>query len=102
MSMIDDVKALTDETDENLIAVYIKQAGDAILNRLYQFDMEDRADTVPTRYESLQVQIAVYLLNKAGAEGQLIHNENGIYRSYESADVPESMLKFISPVVKVV
>ena len=102
MSQIDDVKALTGETNENLIAVYLKQAGDAILNRLYQFDMDNREESVPVRYESLQTRIAVYFINKMGAEGQLIHSENGIYRSFESADVPESMMKFVTPLVKVV
>ena len=101
MSVIEDVITLTGE-DQNLVAVYVKRAGDAILNRMYQFEMEDRPESVPERYESLQTQIAVYLINKIGAEGQLIHSENGIYRSYENAEVPESMLQYVTPVVKVV
>ena len=40
---------------------------------------------------------AVYLLNKRGAEGETAHSENGISRSYESADIPESMLSGIIP-----
>jgi len=45
----------------------------------------------------LQLEIATYLLNKRGAEGQTAHSENGISRSYESADVPSSMLNQIVP-----
>lgn len=102
MSLVDNVKKITEETDDDLINVYLTIAGDAILNRLYQFDMDAREETVPARYESLQTQIAVYLINKAGAEGEIVHNENGISRQYENADVPESMLKFVTPKVKVV
>ena len=32
-----------------------------------------------------------------GSEGQTSHTENGITRQYESADVPASMLKTITP-----
>lgn len=37
------------------------------------------------------------MLNKRGAEGQTSHTENGVTRQYESADVPSSMLKAITP-----
>ena len=56
---------------------------------------------VPAKYEKLQCEIAAYLLNKRGAEGQTAHSENGISRSYESADVPASMLQEIIPYVGV-
>jgi hypothetical protein len=57
---------------------------------------------VPNRYETKQVEIAVYLYNKRGAEGQTAHNENGINRTYESADVPESLMRGITPFVGVI
>ena len=49
-----------------------------------------------------QIEIATYLYNKQGAEGETKHNENGVDRTYESASIPESMLSDISPVVQVV
>jgi hypothetical protein len=49
----------------------------------------------------LQCEIAAYLLNKRGAEGQTSHTENGITRNYGGADVPESMLSSIIPRVGV-
>ena len=52
--------------------------------------------------ETKQVEIAVYLYNKRGAEGQIVHNENGINRTYESADVPESLMRGITPYVGVI
>ena len=52
---------------------------------------------VPEQYSYLQVEIATYLLNKRGGEGELSHSENGISRSYENGDVPESMMRQIVP-----
>ena len=83
------------ETDadwsDNVILTYLKIAGQKILNRAYPYDND--ITEVPARYSILQCEIATYLINKRGAEGQTSHSENGISRSYESADVPESMLK---------
>ena len=50
---------------------------------------------------ALQVEIATYLLNKRGGEGELSHSENGISRSYENGDVPESMMRQIVPMAGV-
>lgn len=52
---------------------------------------------VPDQYAHVQVEIAVYLLNKRGAEGQTSHSENGISRSYEDGDVPPTLLRDIIP-----
>ena len=78
-----------DWSDEVLNS-YLGIAGRKIINRAYPYD--DTVTEVPRRYGYLQCDIAAYLLNKRGAEGETSHSENGISRSYESADVPESML----------
>lgn len=88
----------TDWSDDVLLA-YLKIAGRKIIDRAYPYD--DTIEEVPRRYEILQCEIAVYLLNKRGAEGEISHSENGISRSYEKADVPESMLSVITPFVGV-
>ena len=49
-----------------------------------------------------QVEVAAYLLNKRGAEGETAHSENGISRSYEDGDVPSSLLRDIVPYAGVV
>ncbi len=56
---------------------------------------------VPIKYHYLQCQIAAYLLNKQGAEGESRHSENGVDRTYESADIPSSMLSSVVPYVGV-
>ena len=87
-----------DWSDDVLIS-YLGIAGRKIINRAYPYD--DTITEVPRRYAYLQCDIANYLLNKRGAEGQTSHSENGINRSYESADVPESMLREVIPFVGV-
>ena len=82
------------DTDE-VLSTYLTVAGKKIIARAYPYD--DTVTEVPGRYDTLQCEIAAYLLNKRGAEGQTSHSENGISRSYENADVPSSMLKIIVP-----
>ena len=94
------LKAIVGESDtEEVLLAYLNLAGSKILARAYPFGAEETE--VPNRYAYLQCEIAAYMLNKRGAEGQTGHMENGISRSYESADVPESMLKAVTPVVGV-
>jgi hypothetical protein len=87
-----------DWTDDVLTS-YLHIAGRKIINRAYPYD--DTITEVPRRYSYLQCDIANYLLNKRGAEGQTAHSENGISRSYESADIPPSMLSEVIPCVGV-
>lgn len=94
------LKAMVGESDpEEVLLAYLDIAGSKIINRAYPFGTDEPA--VPTRYDFLHCEIAAYLLNKRGAEGQTGHSENGISRSYESADVPESMLGSVTPMVGV-
>lgn len=83
-----------DDSDEVLLA-YLSLAGRKIINRAFPFKRD--TTEVPVEYTALQVEIAAYLLNKRGAEGETSHSENGISRQYENGDVPESMLKSITP-----
>lgn len=87
------------EWADDVLLSYLTIAGQAIINRAYPYD--DTITEVPRRYSYLQCEIANYLLNKRGAEGQTSHSENGISRSYESGNVPESMLSEVIPHVGV-
>ena len=94
------LKAMVGESDtEEVLLAYLNIAGRKIINRAYPYGTDETE--VPSRYDFLQCEIAAYLLNKRGAEGQTGHSENGISRSYESADVPESLLGAITPMVGV-
>lgn len=81
----------------DLLELLIKQAETIILNRRYPFGIPENV-ILPAHYEQLQIRIAVELYTKMGAEGQTSHNENGINRTWESAEVSPSLLKQIVPV----
>ena len=85
-------------TDE-LLSLYLDNATEIILNRAFPFgtDLTD----VPTRYKGLKLDVAVCLYNKHGAEGELVHNENGINRTYSGADLPKELLTRIIPIAGV-
>jgi hypothetical protein len=90
----------TDENwSDNVLLSYLKLAGEKIINRAYPYD--DTVTEVPRRYGALQCEIASYLLNKRGAEGQTSHSENGVNRTYENADVPESLMSNVTPFIEV-
>jgi hypothetical protein len=99
MDKLQTLKLLTGATDseDGLLLALLSLAEGKILERLYPYDHSK--ETLPTRYVGKQIEIAVYLYNKQGAEGQIVHSENSISRTYESADVPESMLRGIAPFV---
>lgn len=84
-----------DEVKDYELYVYLNLAKSKILARAFPFD--DSHSDVPTRYGFIQCEIATYLWNKRGADGQTAHSENGISRQYENGDVPESMLSQIIP-----
>lgn len=92
--MVEQPNDATGWSDEVLVS-YLKIAGQIILNRAYPYD--STITEVPRRYGVLQCEIATYLLNKRGAEGEVAHSENGISRTYASANVPEAMLSDIIP-----
>ena len=94
------VKAMTDETDDDIISAYLMLAGEAIYHHADPYRRKEK-DSVLDDYNGLHVRATVYFLNKRGAEGESVHNENGINRAYESSDLPPSMLREITPIAGV-
>lgn len=80
----------------DLLAMLLSASAEIVLGRLYPMGVPEGA-TVPDRYALTQIQIAVELFSKMGAEGQISHSENGIARTWEAADVSPSLLKRIVP-----
>ena len=95
----------TDDTYA-VLSVYLGLAKHKILNRMYQFPddyaYDDANMDIPDRYVSIQLNIACYMLNKRGAEGEIQHIENGIHRNYGSSDIPDSMLKDVIPFARAI
>lgn len=90
------LKAMVGGSDtDDVLSAYLKLAGMKIVARAFPYD--ETAHEVPEKYQVLQCEIAAYLLNKRGAEGETQHSENGISRIYENADIPASMLRPVTP-----
>lgn len=87
-----------DTASQDLLSYLLEQAAGIVLNRRFPFGVPEDA-TVPAAYEHIQLQIAVELFSKMGAEGQTAHNENGVYRTYEAADVSPSLIRRIVPLI---
>lgn len=86
-----------DTASDELLLNLLEQSEGIVLNRRYPFGVPEGA-TISPYHEPIQLRIAVEMFSKMGAEGQLSHNENGIYRSYEAGDISPSLLKQIAPV----
>lgn len=103
MTNIEQIKLLTvmtGEKDQDVLAAYLSLAKDKVRHRAFPFGHAD--ESVLGRYDGVQVEIAAYLLNKRGAEGETSHSENGVARSYEDGDIPPSLLRQIVPFVSLI
>lgn len=80
---------------DEVLLLYLTAAGSSIIAKAYPY--QDDITEVPLKYVPVQLEIAAYLVNKRGAEGETAHSENGISRSYEGAEAPASMLRGITP-----
>lgn len=83
--------------NDDILLTYLNLAGQKIINRAYPFG---KAPTiVPERYETLQCEIAAFMINKRGMEGQTSHSENGVSMGFENGDIPESLIGGVVPEV---
>lgn len=79
----------SDITLDNEISVYLEMAASEILNWMYINKPEKRSTVreVPTRYEIVQINAVVNAYGHKGAEGEKVHNENGINRTFKYDDM---------------
>ena len=84
--MLDEGDTVSDDTANT----YLAAAEKAVINLAYPFgDVSET--TMPERYEYEQIEIAAYMLNKRGAEGETAHTEGGTSRTFETGDIPISL-----------
>jgi hypothetical protein len=86
-------------TDE-VVAVYLSLACNAMLERLFPYDYGKTAENIPPRYDSLQCELAARYFLRRGGQGEISHEENGINRTYGSVD-DDDILKRLTPFAKV-
>lgn len=80
-----------------LVGVYLQDAEAAILRRLYPFGGYENA-IIPPVYELLWCKLAARYFLRRGAEGEIVHEENGINRQYGSVG-DEDLLREVTPYV---
>lgn len=91
---------ITEKVDDIELEDILESAKAVILSRRYPFG--EQPTEIEDKYKDLQIRIAVEMFNKRGAEGETAHSENGVSRSYASANVSEDLLKEITPKAGVV
>ena len=79
----------SDTTSDAIANAYLVAAEKAVINIAYPFG--DGSEVMPEKYEYEQIEIAAYMLNKRGAEGETAHSESGTSRTFENADIPVSL-----------
>lgn len=98
--MLNTLKTLVEvknNDEDEILAVYLNLARQAVFNKLYPYG--NGTENIPRKYDANILKIAVYLYNRQGSEGETAHNENGINRTYGSADIPSIYLKDIVSMV---
>ena len=88
------IRITENATDAELEDI-LESAKAVILARRFPFT--DWPEEIEAKYKDLQIRIAVEMFSKRGAEGETAHSENGVSRTYASANVSEDLLKEITP-----
>jgi len=95
--MITMVKALSDETDDEVISAFLSLAGHAVYSYGDPYQTMSEDDFL-AMHQDLVVEAAAYKLNKRGWDYTKIYTENGVRREYESGDLPVSLMRRITPI----
>ena len=74
---------------------YLTLANDAIVTRLYPIKVPDDY-AMESRYDTLACRIAADMYLRRGAEGETVHIENNIHRTYRSTNW-EELLMYVTP-----
>ena len=86
--------SLSDTDQDDVLQCLLDNAKSRILEKRWMnYDEDDRAITLLSSDTYIQIDIAKELYSKMGVEGQLAHSENGIGRTYDSADISPSLMK---------
>ena len=91
---------ITEKVTDVELEDILESAKAVILSRRFPFG--EQPAEIEDKYKDLQIRIAVEMFNKRGAEGETAHSENGVSRSYASANVSDDLLREITPKVGVV
>ena len=86
--------------DEDMILLDLLESAKNIIMEI-RYPLSDFPDELENRYKGLQIDIAIDLYNKQGAEGETSHSENGISRTYGAENVSSDLIARITPKAEV-
>lgn len=87
-------KADGTELTDGEVVPFLDVAESIVLNRYDPFGVLHEA---PSRYDVVTCRIANFMLVKQGAEGEIQHTENGVTCIYGKADIPDELMREITP-----
>lgn len=87
------------DDEDALLLDLLETAKNIIMEIRYPFS--DFPDELENRYKGLQIDIAIDLYNKQGAEGETSHSENGVSRTYGAENVSSDLIARITPKAEV-
>lgn len=93
-----DAAIAPDIAEANVAESELRAAETMILNKMYPFGYPEGTE-VPTRYERLQIKLAVELYNQRGAEGQSSHSENGTTRMWGASSILAQIVPNVGSVI---
>jgi len=99
-SLLEKLKIELGEGEDDYLTLKLNRAVSAVVKARRPYGCtEAQKAIILADYESEILDIAAYLYNRKGSEGEKSHNENGTNRGYESAGIPSSFLDGIVTIV---
>lgn len=83
------------DDDSTLLDACLAFAKEKILAKRFPFG--DGTEEFPEEYDQLHIQLTHYLYLRSGAEGEIVHLENGISRHWEDGDAPATLMRQVTP-----
>lgn len=87
---------IPEESNDELLFDILESAKNLIMLKRFPF-IDETPLELENKYIELQLQIAVRMYNKIGAEGETAHTESGVSRSYGSSAEYEDLLARVIP-----
>ena len=103
LAAIKTILGFTDTSLDTTLNSYIDMAGLEIIGWRYSYSPNFSAITdVPTEYERTQVHAVVAGFSIRGAEGQSLHEENSIRRTFKYEDMVSYIRAHVIPIAGVI
>lgn len=103
LAMVKLLLGISTTDEDTLLSGYLDLAKGLILGHLYTVASPDYPQTeVPAKYDMVQVMAVIAGYNLIGAEGEVIHNENGVHRHFEYSDMLAYIEGHVIPYARIV